>query len=250
MGQTIKTQQNRQYGLAARQIQGLNIFSANGLKVSPAEDPRLIFLQTLTDRSPSSCLIGGVGLRDLIDQPGDIKRIFPHSNPEASRVGLSEGTFYAAGYDDHSSFLADLTEAFWHTAHNSDDLQYLVECGAVAVFVGLSDDIKGTVRQLISNPPHALFARLHPPQDEWVSLISSYCSLIAIAGPDGSELRLFSQSENLLSLADKPLEASAKAIEAASWYQINATQLKWNEDDELCLMLPSTRLSPAKHTTS
>lgn len=239
MEHILRTYEYEQYGLTTKQIKGLNLFSANGFKVPSSQDPRLIFLQEITKNAPSSCLIGGVGLRDLIDEPQEAENYISDTYHVQCRAGLYEGNFYAADLDDLNCFFPNLSAAFWHfDGANTDDSQYLVECGAIALYSGIVAGKGMVLQQLMVEPPRSLFDPLHPSQHEWMQLTSACCSIIAVANHDGRNIEISARDKSALSDIDKFLDISARAVEASSWYQQNAFGLEWDVNEQ-CLMLHS-----------
>ena len=240
MQSILQTHDHTEFGLYARTVYGLNVFSANGYKVPPSDDPQIVFLKTLSLEQPCSVHVGSVGLRDLADEPEELFGQPDHPNGYVlTRVGLMEGTFYDA--NDKSCFFPAASEAFWSTSKLDgirDPIQYLIECGAVALYANARSGTQAMLRLVSSFP--ALQPALNPSQSEWLQAVASLYQLVVVVGQDGMDLTAYTSEASHFDLLSSPLQAAFDAVEASDWYKQHQGDLSWDDEYEKCLMLPES----------
>ncbi len=248
MQDLIKTHDSERFGLYARAIYGLNIFSANGYKVPSLNDPRIVFLRALSLRQSSSIHIGGIGLSDIVDKP---EELFRHPSDEnlyiRAKIGVSEGTFYEGG--DNSCFFPTASEAFWASKDfegNRDPMQYLIECGAIALYANARDNIQA-MKSLVSSSFLALRPPLNPSQSEWIQTVASNYQLVVVTGHDGLDFLAYTSEADNFDMLSSPLQFAINTVKASEWYIQHKEVLQWDSQYENCLMLPEALAAILNH---
>jgi hypothetical protein len=239
MQNILETRDTREYGLYVRTIYGLNIFSANGYIAAPSNDPRIVFLKTLSVQHSSSIHVGSVGLSDIADEPEELfGQPNEHSGYSKVRIGLSEGIFYEAG--NNNCFFPYALEQLW-TAKDFDDnrnpIQYLIECGALALYVAPYSNIEAML-VLLALPFPLLQMPLHSSQSGWLQEVANIYSLVVVVGHDGMQFSVYSREADNLDMVSAPLHLATSIVESSQWYNQHQQFLQWDDKYEKCLMLP------------
>ena len=239
MQNILEIHDTEEHGLYAKVVYGLNIFSANGYVANVSDDPRLAFLKSLSVQNSSSIHVGGVGLSDIVDAP---EELFGEPNNQYSysrvRIGLSEGIFYEGG--NNSCFFSHVLENFWSVRDfddNRNPIQYLIECGALALYADAYSSAEVMMSLLVSPFP-ALQMPLHPSQSEWLQAVANIYRLIVVVGHDGMQFSVYTRDADNLDMLSVPLQLATHTIELSAWYKQHQQLLQWDDQYEKCLMLP------------
>jgi hypothetical protein len=93
MDSIVRTVDKHEFGLQRRSIFGLNILGVNRVKTEAENDPRIIFLRSLSEKYPCSAHTGN--LYDLAENPQELFGPHDGENPYVQvRIGVYSGNFY------------------------------------------------------------------------------------------------------------------------------------------------------------
>lgn len=240
MSEIIRKQDTFLSNVWVRHVHGLNIFSANGIKVSAHEDPRLVVLKDFADAHTSSIHIGSIGLKDLVDSPEELFGPSTGSdNYFKVGAGVKEGIYYFDVHDDSNCFFPIASDNFWEVPMSVDDageLQYLIECGSIALYSGFTDAVTSEGRRLL-NDSTVWATNPLPSQAEWVQRLTEVWNVVVVTGHDGTELVVYTRSPDQLDLLSLSIKKASDLIAESSWYKQNQYALTWDSENEKCLIL-------------
>lgn len=232
--QIVKVTDIDQPDLACRAIYGLNIFAANGVHVSTAEDPRIIFLNSLSEQKASSAFVGYLSLKDLVDDPAEL---FGQGNAGVTyhriRLGLYAGTFYDIDVypTDDGCFFPVVSGAFWQSvAHDGySDIRSILQHDALSLFVdkaiGAEAKFDGSLFPGFSG------------EAQWLQFLTSIYSLVVVSGGDGMDFTVYSQNVEKFIVIDEAVVIATEAISSSKWYDEHQNQLAWDDEYAGCLKI-------------
>lgn len=229
----IRIEEAEQDGLTLHYVFGLNILDANGIEVSPAHDPRVIFLQSLSRQVTCSAQIGN--LYDFADDPEELFGLSVGRNAYTlSQVGVYAGTFYdAASWPTFPPcFFPQVTDGFWQseTPQADANIKLVISRDALALYVGPADDALEKMQTLVKEP--------FPGHAEWLRLTTNLYQLVILTSGDGWYFHIYGRKGSHFDQLSPAISEATKAVEATNWYQQHAASLLWDEEYGGCLRLP------------
>ena len=229
----IRTKDETEFGLALRYVFGLNIFAANGVEVSTDDDPRVIFLRTLCEQHDCSAHTG-----NLLDVADDPQELFGPADGKNSyvlvRTGVYKGSFYDA--DGWATFPACffplIRDNFWEmqASVGGSVIEEMLDWDALALYVSPCREATAQIRSLIERP--------FSSHEGWLQQVSKLYQLVVLTISSGWYIEVYSQDTSSFALLGESLKKAVEAIKAHSWYKAHSTELIWDSEYEMCLLLP------------
>jgi hypothetical protein len=233
MQSIIRTSDRSEYGLARRDIFGLNFFAANGVEVTAAGDPRIVFFRTLSALSVCSAHTGN--LLDLADTPQELfGPPLGENGYVLARTGVYKGTFYDA--DEWTTFPAcffpQVKDGFWEaqTREGQSTIDETLDWDALALYVGANKEPLTHMQPLLRQP--------FPGHESWLRQVLSLYRLIVLTASASLYFHAYSNDASNFDLLTPATEKAVEAIRSHEWYQAHSAKLVWDDEFETGLELP------------
>lgn len=211
----IQTKDSLQHGMSVRSLFGLNVFTANDVPLAAEQDPRYIFLQSLSQQVPSSAHAGSLAFEG--DAPLEFFGLTEQTFIQAP-IGIYGSTFYYSETEPVGCFFPDARDIY--RGRQAKNLQYLVTCDALAIYVepvlSAGDKMRNLLNKSIEN------------SQEWLQQMTHLYSIVLFSHADGWHFTAYSRESASFQLLDTPLQQAQSAIETSPWYMQNKARLRWN----------------------
>lgn len=226
----IVTSDEIRHGLAKRTIYGLNVFNRNHVAVPTLQDPRFLFLKSVTDAIRCSAHVGAMALSDRVDTP---EELFGHPKDDMAysrtTVEYHDGFFDLSGSHYFGAcFFPFVSAGFWeaHLDNDGGDMEYIIRCHGMALYVGASRQALDAMTGLFDAP--------FPGETQWLRETTRIYPLVLVVGHDGDCFHAYAKQTARFQLLDRPLLKTAEYVRSSNWFQHNQTSLSWN-DENMCL---------------
>ena len=215
-------------------ICGLNVFQENEIECDLDKRPDIIFLTHLTQNLLCSAQLSGVVLLDVEEIPD---RIFLQAPRQLcfipTQIGYYDGFF---GYKDISKsrdlFFPKIDSLLWDVLRQEDDAhEYLIRCSGLALYISPKVEGLDNMKVLLDSP--------FPGEKEWIDAATDIYQLILTVGHDGRYIHVWGKDEDSLKLLSPSLSLADRKIESSEWFQTHQHELVFDEENALCLVLPT-----------
>jgi hypothetical protein len=220
---------------------GLNTLGVNRVEVERKEDPRMLFLKSLTDKYSCSAHTGN--LYDLVNTPNELFGPTNGENPYVEcRIGVYQGDYYA--FEDwpvfRPCFFPKTSSSLWQ-AETTDGTAHIYEAldwGALALYVEPRADSRDNMKSLLSEPLTS--------QEALRAAIAKVYELVILTNHDGDYFTAYSQSSSHFTLLSEAIDTAENAISSTTWFRQHAESLIWDGEYNMCLTLPELLRNTAK----
>ncbi len=212
--------------LVVRQVYGLNIFSANGIKTF---DPVFRFITHVSSLEGCYLFIGGLCLNDFVDNieeigfPTDIE-IIPCT------CELYNGMFYNQSENGKMDVPPSLLISYpstWAFDHSAQLLTYAVSCDSVALVKASSPSQKSAIKQAFNTSVSNHF--------EQVQRLCEASEFVVLTSYDGDYVEIWTTNVTSFAKVDEALSLIQNEIKARPEYILNHANAYWDEKNSLCL---------------
>lgn len=232
----VKIEKHSKAGLLLQDVYGLNIFASNKVTFPTREDPRIVFLRSLSERFVCSAHTGN--LFDMADTPEELFGPADGANSFLiAHTGVYGGHFYdATEWNNFPACIFPIVQnSFWSLPMRGDGkgMLEIVEWDALALYVGLIEGGLEKIRNLAKQP--------FPGDKEWLQQVIGLYRAVIITGGDGFYIHAYVSDAMSFELLNPAIDEAVKAIESNEWYQQNKERLVWEPELSLCLGLPEQK---------
>ncbi len=235
MKPVVKTEIQIDGGRKTHYTFGLNIFAANNVNVEIDDDPRIVFLKTLTERYTCSAHIG---LEDIVtDSVSLFGPAGRHNDYSLVDVTLHAGHFYAPNNDSKGCFFPTVTPQFWGSLFEHPlEAAMLLSSDAIA-FYAINDN--ETLDSQKQNTVEDLLSNFISGDSDWLDNMTKLYSLVVQTAADGWMFESQSQNSLHFDMLSFPDSQAVLSIERSHWFRKYFEEMQWDDENEGCLMLPS-----------
>lgn len=231
MQMIVRTRDNVKHGLHHRYVFGLNILSANGVDTPVKNDPRIVFLSSLSMHN--SCAAHTGNLYDFADTPGEFFGSVCGNACVPVSTGVYGGKFYDVKTWDNfpACFFSEVPPSFWEasTDDGESNIVSVISRDALALYVRDKSDSSHEVQAFLNEP----FS-----DDRWLRSMSGHFKLVVTTEADGWYFSIYSRSISDFDLLTSALTLAVRSVEETAWFQQHSATLTWDDEYELCLMRP------------
>jgi hypothetical protein len=229
--QIVRITERSKGALLERNLLGLNIFWANDVESSIANDPQVAFLSGLCGRNDAALNVGN--LFDYADSP---EELFDGTDWESRYRTVATGCYGGVFYDARKwntfppLFLESVSESFFQLMTNGDGLtRKLLQIDAVAYFISPKGPDSAKKLEVLLNGPFESSEAL-------IERSLAFFKLVGFSHADGDYFSFASRRDEDFSVIEEPLSYAVNLIESSNWYRENASSLTWDEGYSECLM--------------
>jgi len=235
MKQIVQILNYEEFGLSCQSVYGLNVFEANAVSTNVEDDPRIIFLRSISEQIKCSALAGYLSLKDLVDNPVEM---FGEPGQQIAyqrvSIGLYAGQFYdlARWPTEDACFFPEVNSKFWEakTDDGQSNIREVLQHDALALFVDDNSD-RTKILQALSMP--------FSGEADLLQQMSQHCSLIITSGGDAMSFHMYSRDTKNFNAINEPLSQMVELIQNSTWYLKNKDDLTWDSNEAMCLVIPS-----------
>jgi hypothetical protein len=212
---------------------GLNILAYNDVDVPAEQDPRFVFLRSLSEHAPCSAHVGSLALKDMVDTPEELFGPPDGDLPYVrTKVGLYDVFYDLREYPCYDAcFFPEVTAPFWRIQYldNRSGIERLIDDHALALYVGATGEALARITPLLQAP--------FPGEEQWVGTMTQLYPLVVVVGHDGLYIEAYASDASHFALLEPALAQATEGIRAHPWFRENEGKLEWEEDPSLCLIL-------------